>query len=70
MINRAIKYRLYPTVQQCELFAQTFGCCQKYRDGIARIYACGHYVRRCLRIIAATSAVVGEAGSSDFYKSE
>ena len=29
MINRAIKYRLYPTVQQCELFAQTFGCCRK-----------------------------------------
>jgi len=29
MANKAIKYRLYPTSEQCVLFAKTFGCCRK-----------------------------------------
>ena len=29
MANRAIKYRAYPTTEQRELFAKTFGCCRK-----------------------------------------
>ena len=29
MANKAIKYRLYPTVEQCVMFAKTFGCCRK-----------------------------------------
>ena len=29
MANKAIKYRLYPTTEQCILFAKTFGCCRK-----------------------------------------
>jgi putative transposase len=29
MANRAIKYRVYPTLEQCILFAKTFGCCRK-----------------------------------------
>ena len=29
MANKAIKYRLYPTIEQCEMFAKTFGCCRK-----------------------------------------
>lgn len=28
-MNAAIKYRLYPTTEQCILFAKTFGCCRK-----------------------------------------
>lgn len=28
-MNRAIKYRLYPTEEQCIQFAKTFGCCRK-----------------------------------------
>ena len=28
-MNKAIKYRLYPTNKQVELFAKTFGCCRK-----------------------------------------
>ena len=28
-MNKAIKYRLYPTNKQAELFAKTFGCCRK-----------------------------------------
>ncbi len=28
-MNRAIKYRVYPTTEQCILFAKTFGCCRK-----------------------------------------
>ena len=28
-MNRAIKYRIYPTTEQCILFAKTFGCCRK-----------------------------------------
>lgn len=28
-MNKAIKYRLYPTSNQVELFAKTFGCCRK-----------------------------------------
>ena len=27
--NKAIKYRIYPTTEQAELFAKTFGCCRK-----------------------------------------
>lgn len=29
MANKAIKYRLYPTTEQCVMFAKTFGCCRK-----------------------------------------
>ena len=29
MANRAIKYRLYPTTEQCILFEKTFGCARK-----------------------------------------
>ena len=28
-LNKAIKYRLYPTKEQMVLFAKTFGCCRK-----------------------------------------
>ena len=28
-MNKAIKYRLYPTTEQCNMFAKTFGCCRK-----------------------------------------
>ena len=28
-MNRAIKYRAYPTTEQCILFAKTFGCCRR-----------------------------------------
>lgn len=28
-MNKAIKYRLYPTTEQCILFEKTFGCCRK-----------------------------------------
>ena len=28
-MNRAIKYRLYPTTEQETFFAKTFGCCRK-----------------------------------------
>jgi putative transposase len=28
-MNKAIKYRLYPTVEQINMFANTFGCCRK-----------------------------------------
>ena len=29
MANKAIKYRVYPTIEQSVLFAKTFGCCRK-----------------------------------------
>lgn len=29
MVNKAIKYRLYPTTEQAVMFAKTFGCCRK-----------------------------------------
>lgn len=29
MANKAIKYRIYPTEEQCEMFSKTFGCCRK-----------------------------------------
>ncbi len=29
MVNKAIKYRLYPTNEQVIMFAKTFGCCRK-----------------------------------------
>lgn len=29
MANKAIKYRVYPTTEQCVMFAKTFGCCRK-----------------------------------------
>ena len=29
MANTAIKYRIYPTDEQAEMFAKTFGCCRK-----------------------------------------
>ena len=28
-MNKAIKYRLYPTMEQAVMFAKTFGCCRK-----------------------------------------
>lgn len=28
-MNKAIKYRAYPTTEQSVLFAKTFGCCRK-----------------------------------------
>lgn len=28
-MNKAIKYRLYPTKEQEEMFTKTFGCCRK-----------------------------------------
>jgi putative transposase len=28
-MNKAIKYRVYPTTEQSILFAKTFGCCRK-----------------------------------------
>lgn len=30
MMNKAIKYRIYPTNKQIEMFSKTFGCCRKY----------------------------------------
>ncbi len=29
MKNKAIKYRIYPTIEQSVMFAKTFGCCRK-----------------------------------------
>ena len=29
MANKAIKYRVYPTIEQSIMFAKTFGCCRK-----------------------------------------
>ena len=29
VMNKAIKYRIYPTTEQKILFAKTFGCCRK-----------------------------------------
>lgn len=29
MANKAIKYRIYPTIEQATMFAKTFGCCRK-----------------------------------------
>lgn len=29
MTNKAIKYRVYPTIEQSVMFAKTFGCCRK-----------------------------------------
>ena len=29
MANKAIKYRVYPTIEQSVMFAKTFGCCRK-----------------------------------------
>lgn len=29
VMNKAIKYRLYPTTEQSVMFAKTFGCCRK-----------------------------------------
>lgn len=28
-MNKAIRYRIYPTNEQCIMFAKTFGCCRK-----------------------------------------
>ena len=28
-MNKAIKYRVYPTTEQSIMFAKTFGCCRK-----------------------------------------
>ena len=29
VMNKAIKYRIYPTTEQAAMFANTFGCCRK-----------------------------------------
>ena len=29
VVNRAFKFRLYPTAEQAVMFAKTFGCCRK-----------------------------------------
>ena len=29
VMNKAIKYRIYPTKEQVTMFAKTFGCCRK-----------------------------------------
>ena len=29
MANKAIKYKIYPTIEQSIMFAKTFGCCRK-----------------------------------------
>ena len=40
-MNKAIKYRLYPTTEQAVLFAKTFGCCRKvYNLMLADKIAC------------------------------
>lgn len=28
-MNKAIRYRIYPTTKQAEMFTKTFGCCRK-----------------------------------------
>ena len=28
-MNKAVKYRVYPTTEQSVMFAKTFGCCRK-----------------------------------------
>ncbi|MDO4327595.1 MAG: helix-turn-helix domain-containing protein [bacterium] len=28
-MNKAIKYRVYPTAEQAVMFVKTFGCCRK-----------------------------------------
>ncbi|MBP9989243.1 MAG: helix-turn-helix domain-containing protein, partial [Ruminococcus sp.] len=28
-MNKAIRYRIYPTTKQAEVFTKTFGCCRK-----------------------------------------
>ena len=28
-MNKAIKYRIYPTTEQAVMFLKTFGCCRK-----------------------------------------
>ena len=28
-MNKAVKYRIYPTTEQAVMFAKTFGCCRK-----------------------------------------
>lgn len=48
-INKAIKYRLYPTEEQAILFNKTFGCCRKIynlmlADKIAGYEATGEFV--------------------------
>ena len=29
VMNKAVKYRIYPTTEQAVMFAKTFGCCRK-----------------------------------------
>lgn len=29
LMNKAIRYRIYPTEQQIEFFMKSFGCCRK-----------------------------------------
>lgn len=49
-MNKAIKYRIYPTAEQAIKFAQTFGCCRKVwnlmlADKIAYYKATGEYLQ-------------------------
>jgi putative transposase len=37
LIKRAYRYRLYPTAEQCQMLARTFGCCRwVYNQALAR----------------------------------
>ena len=50
MANKAIKYRLYPTKEQCVMFTKTFGCCRKIynlmlADKIAHYQATGQMIQ-------------------------
>ena len=47
-MNKAIKYRVYPTIEQAVMFAKTFGCCRKVynlmlADKIAEYKATGKF---------------------------
>ena len=47
-MNKANKYRVYPTTKQCVLFAKTFGCCRKvynlmFSDKIEEYKATGKF---------------------------
>lgn len=53
-MNRAIKYRVYPTTEQCILFAKTFGCCRKvYNLMLADKIA---YYQECQKTLQTTPA--------------
>ena len=41
-MNKAIKYRLYPTDEQSVMFSKTFGCCRKVYNLISKHKIEGH----------------------------